>query len=62
MEEIAAWSEEYERKHMAPHPRNKEVADRTVDVLVYALPDAVKPLGTWFVSYIMDARLRRAMM
>lgn len=62
LEEICAWSQQYESQHMEPHPRNKEIADRTIDVLVYNLPGFMKPLGVYFVSYLMDDRLRRAMM
>ncbi|KAJ6098517.1 hypothetical protein N7467_000052 [Penicillium canescens] len=62
LEEIGAWSQQYEAQHMKPHPRNKEIADKTIDVLVYNLPGFMKPLGEYFVSYLMDERLRNAMM
>lgn len=62
LEEIRDWSLEYEVKHMKPHPRNKEIADRTIDVLVYNLPKFMKPLGLYFVSFLMDERLRSAML
>jgi hypothetical protein len=62
LEEISAWSHAYEVQHMKPHPRNKEIADKTIDVLVYNLPDFMKPLGLYFVSHLMDDRLRSAMM
>lgn len=51
-----------EEQHMKPHPRNKEIADKTIDVLVYNLPGCMKPLGVYFVSFLMDNRLRKAMM
>ncbi|OOQ83731.1 hypothetical protein PEBR_33308 [Penicillium brasilianum] len=62
LEEVRDWSLEYEVKHMKPHPRNKEIADRTIDVLLYNLPRFMKPLGLYFVSFLMDQRLRSAMM
>lgn len=62
LEEMSAWSQEYERVHMNPHPRNKEIADKTIDVLVYNLPRFMKPLGVYLVSFLMDERLRNAMM
>jgi hypothetical protein len=62
LEEVREWSLGYEVKHMKPHPRNKEIADRTIDVLVYNLPRFIKPLGLYFVSFLMDERLRSAMM
>ncbi|CAG8172083.1 unnamed protein product [Penicillium olsonii] len=62
LEEISAWSHAYEVQHMRPHPRNREIAERTIDVLLYNLPDMLKPLGFNLVSYLMDDRLRSAMM
>lgn len=62
LEEINAWSKQYEEENMKPHVRNKEIADKTIDVLVYNLPDFMKPLGTYLVSYLMDDRLRKSMM
>lgn len=62
LEEISAWAQEYEEEHMKPHPRNKEIAEKTIDVLVYNTPRFMKPLGVYFVSSLMDDRLRNAMM
>ncbi|KAJ5757257.1 uncharacterized protein N7511_007439 [Penicillium nucicola] len=62
LEEIGAWSSQYEAEHMRPHPRNKEISEKTIDVLVYNLPGFMKPLGEYFVSFLMDERLRGAMM
>ncbi|KAJ5144559.1 hypothetical protein N7448_001951 [Penicillium atrosanguineum] len=62
LEEVSEWSNYYELQHMKPHPRNKEIAEKTIDVLVYNLPGFMKPLGVYFVSFLMDERLRNAMM
>lgn len=62
LEEIGAWSHDYELQKMKPHPRNREIADKTIDVLVYNLPRFMKPLGIYLVSFLMDERLRNAMM
>lgn len=62
LDEIGAWSQQYEEERMKPHPRNKEIAEKTIDVLVYNLPRFAKPLGVYFVSFLMDDRLRNAMM
>ncbi|KAL2870535.1 oleate hydratase [Aspergillus lucknowensis] len=62
LEELRAWSLNYEVDYMKPSPQNKEVADKTMDVLVYALPWFLKPLGVNFASCVMDDRLRVAMM
>lgn len=37
LEEIGSWAQTYEAKHMKPHARNKETADKTIDV--------------WFLTY-----------
>lgn len=47
---------------MKPHPRSRKIADKTIDVLVYTLPGFMKPLGIYLVPFLMDERLRSAMM
>lgn len=62
LEEIDAWSQEYEREFMVPDIKNRETADQTTAVLVYMLPRALVPVGLNFVSFMMDDRLRKAML
>lgn len=62
LDEVDAWSEAYEARCMVPHPKNREVADQTTDVLVYMLPRVLHPVGIQFVSFMMDDRLRKAML
>lgn len=62
LEEIGAWSEGYEKRCMVPDIKNRETADQTTAVLVYMLPKALAPVGLKFVSFMMDERLRRAML
>ncbi|KAJ5816025.1 hypothetical protein N7447_008258 [Penicillium robsamsonii] len=62
LEEIDAWSEEYEANCMVPHAKNREVADGTTPVLLYMLPTMFHPFGLQFVSFMMDDRLRKAML
>jgi hypothetical protein len=62
LEEIMAWSDAYEEKCMLPHVKNREVADGTTEVLLYAIPKAFHPIGLNFVSFMMDDRLRKAML
>ncbi|KAJ5950355.1 uncharacterized protein N7479_008768 [Penicillium vulpinum] len=61
LEEVEAWSEQYEAKCMVPHVKNRETADQTTAVLVYMLPQILHPVGLQFVSFMMDERLRKAM-
>lgn len=62
LEEIGAWSEKYEERCMVPDVKNRETADQTTAVLVYMLPKALHPIGLQFVSFMMDDRLRKAML
>ncbi|CEN62349.1 hypothetical protein ASPCAL08985 [Aspergillus calidoustus] len=62
LEEIMAWSDAYEEKCMLPHVKNREVADGTTEVLLYSIPKAFHPIGLNFVSFMMDDRLRKAML
>ncbi|OJJ49727.1 hypothetical protein ASPZODRAFT_128241 [Penicilliopsis zonata CBS 506.65] len=62
LEKMAVWSEAYEAKYMVPDVCNKTIADQTTEVLLYMLPAPLKHIGYYFVSFMMDARLRTAMM
>lgn len=62
LEEVTAWAQEYEKRAMVPAQSNKDTADQTTAVLNYSLPQPLKFLGNWFVSFMMDERLRLAMM
>lgn len=62
LDELTEWSEAYEEKYMVPDQKNRETADQTTDILLYMLPKALHPLGLQFVSYMMDDRLRKAML
>ncbi|KAI4151537.1 MAG: hypothetical protein LQ341_000894 [Variospora aurantia] len=62
LEELQAWSEQYERKNMRPHPDNKRNADETVAILLWGIPKSLKSFGKRVVSALMDDRLREAMM
>jgi hypothetical protein len=59
---MEAWSEAYEQKCMVPDAKNRETADQTTAVLLYMLPKALHPVGLQFVSFMMDDRLRKAML
>jgi hypothetical protein len=62
LEELGVWSETYEAKAMVPDPKNRETADQTTAVLLYMLPKPLHPVGLQFVSFMMDDRLRKAML
>ena len=62
LEEVMEWANGYERECMVPDQNNKDTAERTVDILLWSVPNALKPFGKHVVSAIMDDRLRKAMM
>ncbi|KAL4969183.1 uncharacterized protein BDV14DRAFT_196493 [Aspergillus stella-maris] len=62
LEEVMAWSDAYEEKAMVPDAKNREVADQTTAVLLYMLPKPFHSFGLNFVSFMMDDRLRKAML
>lgn len=61
-EEITAWAQEYEKRAMVPAQTNRDTADQTTAILTYAIPRPFKLVGNWFVSSMMDDRLRIAML
>ncbi|KAI5295222.1 hypothetical protein KEM52_001999 [Ascosphaera acerosa] len=61
LQELKQWSLGYEQAHMIPDRNNKIIADLTVGVLLYSLPSALHRLATNLVHYLMDDRLREAM-
>lgn len=60
--ELQVWSEAYEREFMVPDKWNNKLADETVAILVYNLPEWLKGPARKVVAALMDARLRKAMM
>ena len=62
LEEMIEWSEEYEQRAMVPHEQNKVMAEETTRILLWDLPEALKPIGRHAVSVLMGDRLRHAMM
>ena len=62
LQAIESWGQRYEEKEMKPNQANKVVADQTTELLMYALPSIFRPAALSFVSFMMDDRLRWAMM
>lgn len=62
LDEVAEWSQGYERKYMVPAETNRKTAEQTVAILLWSLPGPLKPYGKKVVSVLMDDRLRAAMM
>lgn len=60
--EIQTWSEAYEKKCMVPHRDNNRVAQETVEILLWPVPRILRPVGRKMVYFLMEDRLRIAMM
>lgn len=60
-EKLRVWSEAYEEKFMVPDKWNNKLADETVAILVYNLPEWLKGPARKVVATLMDERLRKAM-
>nr|CDI52778.1 conserved hypothetical protein [Melanopsichium pennsylvanicum 4] len=61
LEGFLQWSEHYENQHMVFNKCNKEVADHTTNLLLYALPGLLHGFARDIVASLMDDRLREAM-
>ena len=62
LEEVREWSLAYEALHMVPAITNKQLADSTMDVLLWYMPSILRETGRAFASLLMSDRLRAAMM
>ncbi|KAL2052501.1 hypothetical protein ABVK25_007061 [Lepraria finkii] len=62
LEEAREWAEGYEKEKMVPDLNNNKTADQTVAILLWSIPNMLKPFGSKVVSVLMDDRLRTAMM
>lgn len=62
LDELKAWSAEYEKRFMVPDKNNQKTAEQTVAILLYSMPGFLKPHGRRIVGALMDDRLRTAMM
>lgn len=62
LDEVRAWSEQYEAVAMLPSETNHRVTEETLNLLLWMVPPSWKPYGHQVVATLMDERLRRAMM
>ena len=60
--DIRSWSLDYEAKFMVPALTNKQTADETVPLLLFYIPNVLKPIISNLVCVVMGTRLREAMM
>ncbi|KAF8946087.1 hypothetical protein BGZ47_001355 [Haplosporangium gracile] len=58
--ELAQWSENYERENMVYAPSNVAIAQATTGLLLSKAPKALHPLGRHVVSSLLTDRLRTA--
>lgn len=61
-EELTEWSLQYEQENMVPDPNIHKTAEETIAILLWGIPEVLKPAGKHIVSALMGDRLRTAMM
>jgi len=60
--EVDAWAQAYEARCMVPAESNKSVAEQTTAILLWTVPETLKPTARHVVYSLMDPRLRTAML
>ena len=60
-EEITEWADEYEKQNMVPNEKSHELAETTTALLLYNVPNFIKPFAKQLVIAMMDDRLRKSM-
>ena len=61
-EEMEAWADEYEKRAMYPSDASHDLAETTMALLLFYMPNLLKPAIKRLLIAIMDDRLRTAMM
>jgi hypothetical protein len=62
LDEIRAWSENYEAANMKPADTNKQLAEAHLDLLLFNLPPRLNTIAKTFVAVLIGPRLQEAMM
>ncbi|CEH19515.1 Domain of unknown function DUF2236 [Ceraceosorus bombacis] len=60
LEDMKAWAESYEQKHMVFAPQNHEVAVETIHLLLYHVPRALRAPFFPIIASLLSDRLRKA--
>lgn len=61
LEEWLDWATDYETRYMLPADTNFQTAEQTTAILLWVMPDVLKPFGKKAVTALMDDRLRISM-
>lgn len=62
LEDLEAWSLQYEKAYMVPAESNNKLARITLDLALYKLPSALHGIGCQYAAALLELRLRKAMM
>lgn len=62
LEEMDAWSVQYESVHMVPDVNNKALGQSTTKILLFGLPSRLHGVATKAFTCLLDDRLRASMM
>jgi hypothetical protein len=61
LEVLDMWSRQYEAEHKAPSDDNALLADATMEMVLFKIPDRLKAVGRSFASVLLGQDLRDAM-
>ena len=61
LQALDEWSLEYEREHMVPNPTNEKLSKATLDIVLFNVPNCLRPFALKLVTALLELRLRRAM-
>lgn len=62
LEEITEWGDQYEKKNMVPCPSNRTVALSAIGIILYIVPDFLKPTAKKMIFALLEERMIKALM
>ena len=60
LDDVRSWSQGYTERHMVSNPDNRKVADETIVLLSWTVPNFLQRFGRRFVCALIDDKLREA--
>ncbi|KAM5472938.1 hypothetical protein MauCBS54593_002651 [Microsporum audouinii] len=62
LEEVTEWGDWYEQKNMVPNINNQRVALSAIDIILYTVPNFLKPTAKKMVFALLEDRMIKALM
>ncbi|KAI1111088.1 hypothetical protein F5Y14DRAFT_454373 [Nemania sp. NC0429] len=61
LEELDAWSRQYETRSMRPDDSNARLAESTINLALHNVPNLLRPMVRKFITLLLEPRFREAM-